>query len=68
VRVRFGTIDVMVGDQPGTDGVLARRLGARWALVLTGVTRRSDLPVDPKPDVVADDLASLAADGAAHPS
>ena len=66
VRARFGTIDVVVGDQPGTDGVLARRLGARWALVLTGVTRRSDLPVDPVPDVIADDLASLAADGAAQ--
>jgi HAD superfamily hydrolase (TIGR01450 family) len=61
VRDRFGTVDVMVGDQPGTDGVLARRLGARWALVLTGVTRRSDLPVEPAPDVIADDLASLAA-------
>jgi 4-nitrophenyl phosphatase len=59
VRHRFGTIEVMVGDQPSTDGVLARRLGARWALVLSGVTRRSDLPVDPAPDVVADDLAEL---------
>ena len=29
------------------------------ALVLTGVTRRSDLPVDPAPDVVAEDLATL---------
>ena len=60
VQARFGTIDVMVGDQPGTDGVLARRLGARWALVLTGVTRRADLPVEPTPDVIADDLRSLA--------
>jgi phosphoglycolate/pyridoxal phosphate phosphatase family enzyme len=59
VRARFGPIEVMVGDQPSTDGVLARRLAARWALVLTGVTRRSDLPVDPAPDVVAEDLATL---------
>ena len=49
----------MVGDQPSTDGLLARRLGATWALVLTGVTRKSDLPVDPEPDVVAASLAEL---------
>jgi glycerol 3-phosphatase-2 len=60
-RERFGSIEVMVGDQPSTDGVLARRLGATWALVLTGVTRESDLPVDPVPDVVAPSLAELVA-------
>ena len=59
VHTRFGEIAVMVGDQPSTDGVLARRLGARWALVLTGVTRPADLPVEPTPDVVADNLADL---------
>jgi HAD superfamily hydrolase (TIGR01450 family) len=48
---------VVVGDRPDTDGLLARRLGARFALVLTGVTRPGDLPVDPAPDVVAADLA-----------
>jgi 4-nitrophenyl phosphatase len=58
-RARFGAIEVMVGDQPSTDGVLARRLPARWALVLTGVTRESDLPVDPQPDTVAASLADL---------
>jgi glycerol-1-phosphatase len=40
---------VMVGDQPGTDGRLAERLGIRFALVDTGVTPASaggfDLPV-----------------------
>jgi HAD superfamily hydrolase (TIGR01450 family) len=61
VHQRFGAIDIMVGDQPSTDGLLARRLEARWALVLTGVTHRSDLPVDPAPDVMADDLAGLIA-------
>ena len=28
-------------------------------LVLTGVTKRGDLPVEPTPDVIADDLAAL---------
>jgi len=58
-RQRFGDIEIMVGDQPSTDGVLARRLGATWALVLTGVTKKSDLPVDPEPDIVAGSLAEL---------
>jgi len=58
-KQRFGPIEVMVGDQPSTDGVLARRMGATWALVLTGVTRESDLPVDPAPDVVAPSLGEL---------
>jgi HAD superfamily hydrolase (TIGR01450 family) len=54
-----GTTGVMVGDRPETDGRFARALGYRFALVLTGVTARDDLPVDPEPEVVADDLAAL---------
>jgi 4-nitrophenyl phosphatase len=50
---------LVVGDRPDTDGLLARRLGARFALVLTGVTRPADLPVVPAPDVVASDLAEV---------
>ncbi len=30
---------VMIGDQPGTDGRLAQRLGLSFALVDSGVTR-----------------------------
>ncbi|MHB8670629.1 MAG: HAD-IIA family hydrolase [Acidimicrobiales bacterium] len=52
---------VAVGDRPSTDGVLARRLGARFGLVLSGVTKAADLPVEPSPDMVAADLAELVA-------
>jgi ribonucleotide monophosphatase NagD (HAD superfamily) len=50
---------VMVGDRPSTDGRFARALGARFALVLSGVTRPDDLPVEPTPDVVGADLAEV---------
>ena len=49
----------VVGDRPSTDGGFARALGARFALVLSGVTAAADLPVEPGPDVVAADLATL---------
>jgi ribonucleotide monophosphatase NagD (HAD superfamily) len=41
--------------------MLARRLGARFALVLSGVTTEDDLPVEPAPDVVAATLGELVA-------
>lgn len=56
VRSRFGDPDLVVGDRPDTDGRFAQRVGARFALVLTGVTKRSDLPVEPTPDLVGPDL------------
>jgi glycerol-1-phosphatase len=59
VRSRFGAPDVVVGDRPESDGRFAVRMGASFALVLTGVTRRQDLPVSPTPAIVADDLASV---------
>jgi 4-nitrophenyl phosphatase len=59
VAERVGRVDVVVGDRPSTDGRLARVLDARFALVLTGVTSADDLPVDPAPDVVAEDLAGV---------
>jgi ribonucleotide monophosphatase NagD (HAD superfamily) len=47
----------MVGDRPDTDGRFAMALGYRFGLVLSGVT--AALPVEPAPDLVADDLAAL---------
>ncbi|MDQ3757719.1 MAG: HAD-IIA family hydrolase [Actinomycetota bacterium] len=60
VAERVGAVDVMVGDRPSTDGLFARRIGARFALVLSGVTSAGDLPVVPEPDEVAASLAALA--------
>ncbi len=57
---RFGTSGWVVGDRPETDGVFARRLGFGWALVLSGVVGREDLPVDPAPDALDDSLAGFA--------
>ncbi|HUR23038.1 MAG TPA: HAD-IIA family hydrolase [Acidimicrobiales bacterium] len=59
VESRVGEVSDMVGDRPDTDGVLARRLGARFHLVLSGVTTEEELPADPEPDDVAPDLATV---------
>jgi len=56
VRALVGPIGVAVGDRPDTDGRLARSLGFEWVLVLSGVTRTDDLPVEPAPDRVEPDL------------
>lgn len=58
VRARLGSVGVVVGDRPDTDGRLARVLGYRFALVHTGVALPHEV-VDPPPDLVAADLASL---------
>lgn len=49
---------MVVGDRPDSDGALARSIGCRFALVLSGVTK-DPTSADPIPDVVADDLATL---------
>ncbi len=59
VRGRIGAEGTMVGDRPETDGLFARRLGYRFALVLTGVTPSADGEVEPRPDLVAPSLADL---------
>jgi HAD superfamily hydrolase (TIGR01450 family) len=59
VRARIGAVEIVVGDRPSTDGILARNLDARFGLVLTGVTASGHGPLDPEPDVEARDLAAL---------
>lgn len=56
---RVGRIDVMVGDRSTTDGLMAVELGARFALVLSGVTdARLAATLDPAPHLVSADLAA----------
>jgi ribonucleotide monophosphatase NagD (HAD superfamily) len=38
---------------------MAERLGVRFALVMSGVTKPDEVPDDPAPDHVVDDLTSL---------
>lgn len=59
LRERIEDIRLVVGDRPGTDGALASKLGVPYALVLSGVTKESDVSNNPIPDVVAKDLAEL---------
>lgn len=56
---RYGPEGTVVGDRLDTDGRLARALGYRFALVLSGVTTSIDPEADPTPDVVAASLADL---------
>jgi glycerol 3-phosphatase-2 len=63
VHARLGTVGIMVGDRPSTDGALAVRLGWPFAMVLTGIGGHDPAePVpDPPPAWVAADLAAFAA-------
>jgi 4-nitrophenyl phosphatase len=54
-----GEAGMVVGDRPSTDGAFATTLGYKFGLVFSGVTRPEDLPVQPTPDFLAEDLAAL---------
>ncbi|HET6793793.1 MAG TPA: HAD-IIA family hydrolase [Acidimicrobiales bacterium] len=63
---RAGSVDMVVGDRLDTDGLLARRLGAPFGLVLTGVTKEAPGagaggPDGWRPTTVAQDLSSVVA-------
>jgi ribonucleotide monophosphatase NagD (HAD superfamily) len=49
----------MVGDRPSTDGALAAQLDIPFGLVLSGVTRKGEVPADADPAAVAPDLLRL---------
>ncbi len=52
----------MVGDRPETDGLFARRLGCRFALVRSGVSGTDTaIAADIAVDIDAADLADVAA-------
>ena len=57
---RFAATAVMVGDRASTDGLFARTLGCAYAHVNSGVTP-AGTEVRPVPDLIADDLAAVAA-------
>lgn len=59
ITARAADIDMVVGDRPATDGVLAHRLGVPFALVRTGVTAAGTEPMVVTPDEEAPDLATL---------
>ena len=59
VAVAGGPVAWMIGDRPDTDGNFAVTLGARFGLVLSGVTHESDLPVTPVPQKISKNLAQL---------
>ncbi len=59
VRQILGEVDLVAGDRPDSDGLFAGALSADFGLVLSGVTKFADLPIDPKPRFVAENLAQL---------
>jgi HAD superfamily hydrolase (TIGR01450 family) len=58
-RTRPGDLRVMVGDRPSTDGALAAQLGIPFGLVLSGVTKKGEIPADADPAAVAPDFLRL---------
>ena len=54
-----GGSGIMVGDRPDTDGRFAKNLGWDFGLVLSGVTKVSELPVDPPLEFLANNLPDM---------
>ncbi len=56
---RLAAVTTVVGDRASTDGLLAKRLGARFALVWSGVTPKDHERLEVEPDLEAEDLVTL---------
>lgn len=56
-----GHVELVVGDRLDTDGLLSRRLGVPFGLVLSGVTREHPKAGEVEPAHVASDFAGLVA-------
>ncbi|HXW34951.1 MAG TPA: HAD-IIA family hydrolase [Acidimicrobiales bacterium] len=59
LRERAPKIGLVVGDRPATDGLLAKRLGCPFGLVLSGVISPGHGALDVEPDEEDSDLAAL---------
>ena len=59
IHQRVGKVSFVVGDRPSTDGALANRLQAKFALVRSGVTKSGKEPMTVHPDIDAPDFATL---------
>lgn len=60
LHTRVSEIDLVIGDRPSTDGLLARRLGVPYALVRTGIVAPGEALHGEVPDIDAPDLAAVA--------
>jgi 4-nitrophenyl phosphatase len=61
IETSLGPVDVVVGDRPSTDGALARRLGAKFGLVHSGVTQPRHSGQEHPAYMEAPDLSHLVA-------
>lgn len=59
VASRVGPVEVSVGDRAETDGLFTRETKSKFGLVLSGVTTKDDLPVEPTPDLIGANLAAI---------
>lgn len=59
IRSHLGPDGIVVGDRPDTDGLFAAALGYRFCLALSGITAASQVPFEPEPWLVGDDLLAI---------
>ncbi len=59
VRDMAPDTSLVVGDRPATDGLFAKAMGVRFALVHSGVTPAAHGKLEPEPDLEAGDFAGV---------